>query len=262
MSLRPFLALAAACVVLSPAVAEAKLVHQTVTYTDGGTTLKGYLVHDDAFKGKRPGVMVVHEWWGLNAYAKQRADELAALGYVAFAADMFGNGSSTDDAEQAKKWAMPFYGNNAGWRTRAKAGFDQLAKRPEVDPNKLGAMGFCFGGSTALELARTGAPVKGVVSFHGGLTTPKPADSVFKGKVLVLHGAADPMVPMKDVQAIQDELIAHHANYQISLFGGAKHAFSNPGADRHHIDGIAYNAQAEKRSIAEMKAFFKEVFGQ
>lgn len=262
MTTRNVLALATLCVMMSPAIAEAKLHHEAVTYQQGGQTLEGYLAYDDAFHGKRPGVMVVHEWWGLNDYVKHRADQLAALGYVAFAADIYGKGKTATTAEAAKALAMPFYMNNAAWRERALAGWDQLLKRPEVDPHKVAAMGYCFGGGTALELARSGAAMAGVVSFHGSLSTPHPEKSQFKGKVLVLHGAEDPNVPMKDVLAFQEEMRQHKVNYQINLYGGAVHAFTNPHAGNDPSKGIAYNEQADKRSWNEMVMFFKEIFGR
>lgn len=255
------LGLATLCLLATPAIAEAKLHHEAVAYTENGQQLEGYLVYDDARQGKRPGVMVVHEWWGLNDYTKRRADQLAGLGYVAFAADMYGKGKVTKDMGQAKAWATPFYSDNGRWRARAKAGWDVLAKRPEVDPKRMAAMGYCFGGGTALELARTGAPMLGVVTFHGSLTTPHPETSDIKGKVLVLHGADDPNAPIKDVMSFMDEMRSHKTNYQVVLYGGAVHAFTNPAANMPD-KGIMYNAQADKRSWDEMRRFFKELFGQ
>lgn len=260
MNSRNALGLAVLCLLTTPATAEAKLHHEAVAYTEGGQALEGYLVYDDAKRGKRPGVMVVHEWWGLNDYAKHRADQLAQLGYVAFAADMYGKGKSTTQMDQAKAWATPFYSDNGKWRARAKAGWDQLAARPQVDTHRLAAMGYCFGGGTALELARTGVPMAGVVSFHGSLSTPHPDASKIAGKVLVLHGADDPNVPMKDVLGFEDEMRAHKTNYQIALYGGAVHAFTNPKANM-PANGIMYNAQADKRSWDEMRRFFLEIFG-
>jgi dienelactone hydrolase len=252
--------LATLIVLATPMVAEAKLQHGPIPYQQGGQSLEGYVAYDDALPGKRPGVMVVHEWWGLNDYVKRRCDQLAALGYVAFAADMYGQGKATRDPSQAKQWAMGLYGNNALWRERAQAGYRQLVSFARVDATRTAAMGYCFGGGTALELARTGAPLLGVVSFHGSLSTPNPASSRIKGKVLVLHGADD--ANLKDLPAFQAEMRAHHTNYEIDLYGGAVHAFSNPDAGNDPSKGAAYNAQADKRSWAAMMAFFQELFGR
>ncbi|MDB5100240.1 MAG: dienelactone hydrolase [Cyanobacteria bacterium RYN_339] len=254
------IALATLILLATPAVAEAKLHREAVAYNQGGQALEGYLVYDEAQAGKRPGVMVVHEWWGLNAYVKRRADQLAGLGYVAFAADMYGKGKVATTRDQAKQYASALYGDNALWRARAKAGWEQLVKRPQVDPARLAAMGYCFGGGTALELARTGTPMAGVVTFHGSLGTPHPEASQIKGKVLVLHGADD--ANLKDLPAFQAEMRQHHTNYQLNLYGGAVHAFSNPEAGNDPSKGAAYDAQADKRSWDAMGAFFREVFGQ
>lgn len=249
------LLLAIALVLSTPAVAEAKLHHEPVRYGD----FEGYLAYDDALPGQRPGIMVVHEWWGLNDYVKKRCDQLAGLGYVAFAADMYGKGKATKDPAQARQWASALYGNNALWRERARAGYAKLLAFPRVDARRTAAMGYCFGGGTALELARTGAPLLGVVSFHGSLSTPHPEASQIRGKVLVLHGADD--ANLKDLPAFQAELRAHHTNYQLNLYGGAVHAFSNPDAGSDPTKGAAYDAQADKRSWQAMADFFKELFG-
>lgn len=243
------------------APAEARLVNQALTYRQGEQVFEGRLVYDDAVKARRPAVMVVHEWWGLNDYVVGRAEMLAKLGYVAFAADMYGRGVKARTPEAAGKLAGALRGDRALMRSRARAAWDALAARPEVNPARMAVMGYCFGGGVALELARSGAPMAGVVSFHGGLETPDPASSRIQGKVLVLHGAEDPAVPMKDVLAFQDEMRRHQVNYQINMYGGAVHAFSNPAAGNDPSKRSAYNAQADKRSWAELVMFLKEIFG-
>lgn len=252
---------AALMAALGAAPAEAKLVNEPVVYRQGEQVFEGRLVYDDAVKARRPAVMVVHEWWGLNDYVVARSEMLAKLGYVAFAADMYGKGVRAETPEAAGKLAGALRGDRALMRARARAAWDALAKRPEVNPAKMAAMGYCFGGGVALELARSGAPMAGVASFHGGLDTPDPAASRILGKVLVLHGAEDPAVPMKDVLAFQDEMRRHKVNYQITMYGGAVHAFTNPAAGNDPSKRSAYNAQADSRSWAELRLFLKEIFG-
>lgn len=241
--------------------AHAKIVTRTVEYHDGGTTMEGYLAYDDAVQGKRPGVLVVHEWWGLNAYAKRRAEELAGLGYLAFAADIYGKGVRATTAAEAGQLAGGYLKDRALLRRRVNAAFDVLKGQELVDPRKLGAIGYCFGGAAVLELARSGAPVAGVVSFHGLLSTPTPDDAKnIKGKVLVLAGADDPYVPPAQVQAFWDEMKKAGVDYQVVLYGGAVHTFTNPEAGNDPSKGAAYNERADKRSWQAMKDFFTEVF--
>ncbi|MBV8780358.1 MAG: dienelactone hydrolase family protein [Phycisphaerae bacterium] len=235
---------------------------ETVEYKQGDTTLKGFLAYDDAGSAKGPGVLVVPEWWGLNDYVKGRAKQLADLGYVAFVADMYGDGKTTTDANKAKEWSGPFYSNRQLFRDRGMAALDQLKKQANVDASKLAAMGYCFGGTTALELARGGAPLLGVVTFHGGLSNPTPDDAKnIKGKVLVLTGADDPMIKAAERDAFEKEMNDAKVNYELDIYCGAKHAFTNPDADKFGIPGIAYNKQADQRSFARMKSFFDEIFG-
>jgi dienelactone hydrolase len=249
-------------VLATSAPAQAKLVKEAVPYREGEQAFEGFLVYDDALKGKRPAVMVVHEWWGLNDYPKRRAEELAKLGYVAFAADMYGKGVVARTPAEAGKLAGALRSDRVRMRTRARTAWDVLAARPEVDPARMAAMGYCFGGGVALELARSGADMAGVVSFHGSLDTPNPEASRFKGKVLVLHGAEDKAVTMQDVLAFQDEMRRGHVNYQINLYGGAVHAFSNPAAGNDPSKGVAYDAQADRRSWAALLLFLQEIFAK
>ena len=186
---------AVALLLLSLTAVEAKIVTQTIEYRQDATVMRGFLAYDDGLKGKRPGVLVVHEWWGLNDFARERAVKLAGLGYVALAADMYGGGATTRDREEAGKLAGALLKNPDLLRARAQAAFKVLATDPRVDPKRLAAIGFCFGGTTVLELAYSGADLAGVVSFHGGLPRPQPDDlKRIKGAVLVLHGADDPHV--------------------------------------------------------------------
>jgi dienelactone hydrolase len=235
---------------------------KSVTYWDGATRLVGYLAWDDALPGKRPGVVVLPEWWGITDYPKHRAEQLAALGYVAFAADIYGDGKTTDDPKKAGDLAAPFRADRALLRSRAGTALDVLGKAPQVDPQRLAAIGYCFGGTAALELARGGAPLLGVVSFHGGLDTPAGAD---KGKidarVLALAGGADPFVPPKQLAGFEEEMRGRGADFKVVVYEGAVHAFTNPAADRYGIKGIGYDEKADRASWEAMKAFLSELFG-
>ncbi len=243
------------------ASAHAELRTESVEYKDGDVLLKGYLAYDDAVKGKRPGVIVVHEWWGLNRHIENRAEELAKLGYVAFAIDMYGKGENTNDPKKAGKLSGTFTKDRKKMRERANAGLEILRKNDLTDPKRIAAMGYCFGGTTVLELARSGASLNGVVSFHGGLDTPNPGDAKnIKGSVLVLHGADDPFQPREKVEAFQDEMEKAGVDWQMNIYGGAEHAFTNPEANSFGIKGVAYNEKADKRSWEAMKIFFREIF--
>ena len=249
----PLVALAAA----HPAAAAVKT--EVVEYRDGEQVLEGFLAWDDAAQGKRPGVVVVHEWMGLGDYVKERARQLAALGYVAFAADVYGKGIRAKDAKEAAALAGKYKGDLPLLRSRARAAFDTLAKEPKVDPASVFAIGYCFGGTTVLELARSGAPVAGVVSFHGGLGTKDAADAKnVKGRVLVLHGAADPYVPPAEVEAFRKEMDDAKVDWQIVFYAGAVHSFTNPAAGNDPSKGAAYDARADRRSWEAMKAFLAE----
>ena len=234
---------------------------RAIEYKDGDVVLEGYLAWDDALTGRRPGVLVVHEWWGLNDYPKQRARQLAEMGYVAFALDMYGKGLTATTREGAGALAGKLRNDRPLMRRRAAAGLEVLRKQDLVDPARIVAIGYCFGGTAVLELARSGAEVAGVVSFHGGLDTPDPADARrIKAKVLVLHGAADPGVPPEQVKAFQESMNAAGVDWHMVSYGGAVHAFTNPAAGNDPSKGAAYDAKADRRSWEAMKAFFAEVF--
>jgi dienelactone hydrolase len=237
-------------------------ISEEVPYTQEGKTFHGVLAYDNAQKGPRPGVLVVHEWWGLNEFVKQKAMEIASLGYVVFAADMYGDGATTDDPQVANKWSGEVKGVPL-MRSRANYALELLKKNPRVDARRVGAIGFCFGGTTVLELAWSGADLAGVVSFHGGLTSPKPEDvETIKAKVLVLHGAEDPFEKPEVITDFQNTLGKAKVDWQMVIYGGAMHSFTNPNADSHHIKGVAYNEKAASRSWKHMELFFRELFGQ
>ncbi len=245
------------------APAHAKVKTQLVEYKQGDTVLEGYLAYDDAAKGKRPGVLVVHAWMGLDDNARQRADMLAGLGYVAFAADIYGKGVRPKTRDEAGKLAGQYKKDRALLRARVNAAFDQLVKNPKVDASKTAAIGYCFGGTTVIELARSGAAVGGVVSFHGGLDSPTPADGKnIKAKLLVLHGAADFYEKPADLAAFQKELADAKVDWQFTEYGGAAHCFTDKGAGNDPSTGCAYDAEADARSWTAMRAFFDELFGQ
>ncbi len=247
--------------------AGAKVVTKPVAYEHAGTKLEGLLAYDDAkVSAAHPGagVIVVPEWWGLNDYTKGRAKQLAELGYVAFAVDMYGAGVTTEDPKKAGELAGQFYGKPL-MAERAQAGLDQLLATGLVAPNRVAAIGYCFGGSTVQALAYSGAPLAGIVSFHGGLI-PVPADAAgrTKAKILICHGAVDPFVSKNDVDAFMKAMNDGKFDYQFISYAGAVHAFTNPHADDvAKATGlpVAYNRAADHRSWAHMKAFFKEVLG-
>jgi dienelactone hydrolase len=243
---------------------QGKLVTKTVSYEQNGTKLEGYLAYDDSItdKGKVPGVLVFPEWWGLNDYVKGRAEQLAGMGFVAFAADMYGDGQSTSEPAKAKELSSQFYGKPL-MAERAQAALDQLLKTGLVDDKKVAAIGFCFGGSASLALAYSGAPLAGVVTFHGGLF-PAPADVAqkTKAKFLILQGAMDPLVNKEVVDKFLKSMNDDKLDYEFVAYSGAAHSFTNPNSDKTHLAGLGYNAEAATRAWNEMKAFFSEIFGQ
>jgi len=240
-----------------PAIASIKT--RAVEYKDGDVVLQGWAAWEDGFKDTRPGILVVHEWWGHGPYAKKRAEQLAKLGYTAFALDMYGKGVLAKDHEEAGKLAGAFFGDRAAMRKRALAGLEQLKKLPYVDLEKLGAIGYCFGGTTVLELARAGVDLKGVASFHGNLATPVPATDKPKAAILVLHGADDNFVN-PGVPAFMEEMRKAKADWQLVQYGGAVHSFTVPEAGTDTAKGMAYNKEADRRSWSAMREFFEEAF--
>lgn len=235
---------------------------EDIEYRDGALTCKGYLVYDDKVQGKRPGILVVHEAWGLGKHAMERARMLAEIGYVALAADMYGGRRQLGKVEEMMEVLGDLRGNPLKLRARASAALEALKAQPQVDPSKIGAIGFCFGGSTVLELARGCYPVNAVVSFHGALEAVAPAEKgVVKSKVLVCTGADDPMVTPEHVVAFEDEMRKAGADWQVIAYGNTVHSFTNPEAGPNSpMPGLAYNATTDKRSWAAMRAHFDEAF--
>jgi dienelactone hydrolase len=240
---------------------EAKLHTELVEYRAGDKIMEGYLAYDDATTAKRPGVLVVHEWMGLNDYTRMRCNQLAELGYVAFAPDMYGKGVRATTPQEAGALAGALKNYRPTMRVRAAAGLAVLKENRMVERRKIAAIGYCFGGTVALELARSGAEVAGTVSIHGGLDTPTPADARnILGRVLVLHGADDPNVPPAQVAAFQQEMRDAKVDWYMIAYGNAVHAFTNPSAGNDPSKGAAYNAVADRRSWVDMMTFFAEIF--
>lgn len=247
----------------SVAAASAAIRTETVEYKEGDTVLEGYVAYDDSIMNRRPGVLIVHQWKGLGAYEKKRAEMLAKLGYVAFAADIYGKGTRPSAVPEAAALAGKYKNDRALLRKRVNAGLEQLKKRRQVDAQNVAAIGYCFGGTTVLELARSGAELDGVVSFHGGLSTPNAEDARdIKAKVLVLHGADDPHVPSAEVQAFMDEMRKANVDWQLVAYGNAVHSFTHWDAGTDNSKGAAYNEKADLRSWEAMRDFFNELFGK
>ena len=246
---------------LAPVAASAEVKTRLVEYRQAETVLEGFVAWDDAGPSKRPGVLVVHEWTGIDPYVRKRAEQLAAMGYVAFAADIYGKGVRPATPQEAGAEAGRYRSDRALLRARVRAALAELKRQPGVDVDRVAAIGYCFGGTTVLELARSGADLKGVVSFHGGLDTPTPGDARnVKAKVLALHGAEDPYVPEAQVKAFEDEMRAGGVDWQLVKYSGAVHSFTNPASGNDASKGAAYDARADRRSWEAMKAFFAELF--
>lgn len=251
--------LAAAVCCWAPIGAHAAVKVQTIDYEQGGTTLEGWLVYDDANQGKRPGVVIFPAYFGPSDDEKGKAERLAKLGYVAFVADVYGKGVRPKTPKEAGAEMGKYMKDRPLLRERAEAAFAQLRKSPRVDTSELAAIGYCFGGAGALDLARSGAPLKITVTFHGVLTSPTPQDdNNIKGRVLALHGADDPIVGPKDQEEFKKEMSAAHVNWELVLYGGAVHAFTEKSAGNDPSKGAAYNATADKLSWEEMTRAFKD----
>lgn len=240
-------------------IAAAEIHTETIEYKQGDTLLQGSVSYDDKLAGKRPGVLIVHDWMGVGPFVKARAEELAAMGYTAFVADIYGKDVRPKTPDEAGKTAGIYKNNRTLLRDRVRAAYQELRNHKTVDASKLGAMGFCFGGMAALELARSGAELTGVVSFHGNLDTPNPADAKnIKGSLLILHGADDPYVPPAQIAAFEKEMKTAKVKYSITKYPGAVHAFTNPVAGSDKSKGAAYNADADAKSKVAMKNFWNE----
>jgi len=245
--------------------ATSQLKEDNITYSGDTTMMNGYVVYNDSVQGKRPAVLVVHEWWGLNDYSKMRARQLADLGYVAMAVDMYGNGQTASDPDGAMKLAGPFYQSTQLLKSRFEAALNKLKTIPQVDTSNIAAIGYCYGGYVVLNAAKLGEPLKGVVSFHGNLGGVTPDKNLLKAKVLALHGEADPIVPPQEVNQFKKQMDSIGTDYTFKSYPNAKHAFTNPAADsvenKFHI-GVGYNADADKQSWEDMKEFLRRIFGK
>jgi len=247
--------------VASASAASAEVKTKVVDYTVGGTALQGLIAWDDASAGKRPGILVVHEWWGHNEHARNAARRLAEAGYVGFALDMYGKGKLAAHPDDAMKFMTEATKDPAALGARFNAALAELKKDPHVDAARIGAIGYCFGGTVVISQARLGADLAVVASFHGGLGGLAPVKpGAVKARVLVYTGAADPMIPADQVEAFRKEMAAANAKVDIVTYPGAKHSFTNPDAGSAGMDALAYDAAADKASWAAMLKTFKEVF--
>ena len=244
---------------------ETTIVGEDITYSADSTSLKGYIAYDSSIEGPRPGVIVVHEWWGHNDYARKRADMLAKLGYTALALDMYGDGKQAHHPDDAMKFMMASLENAAGARAKFDAALDLLKQHETTNPDQIAAIGYCFGGSVALSMARIGVDLDAVASFHGGLQGLAPVQKGnVKAKILVCTGAADPMIPHDQVDTFKQEMEAVGADINVISYEGAQHSFTNPIADSMGTKfnmPLAYNQAADQQSWEEMKQLFSKVFG-
>jgi dienelactone hydrolase len=264
---RTFIVLAATALVLAicfPAFAATRIKGKVVTYKAGNVVMKGYLAFDENIKGKRPGVLIVHEWWGQNEYVRKRARMLAGMGYTALALDMYGDGKQAAHPEDAGKFASAVTKNAAIGEGRFMAALEFLKKQKNVDPERIAAIGYCFGGGVVLHMARLGVNIKGVASFHGSLATEKPAGpGVIKAKILVLNGDADKFTTPEQIAAFKKEMKKAGADFQFISYPGAMHSFTNPDADMYAKKfnmPVGYNADADKKSWAELDKFLADIF--
>ncbi|HWZ39267.1 MAG TPA: dienelactone hydrolase family protein [Bradyrhizobium sp.] len=234
----------------------------TLDYSDGVAELKGILLGNQSRAGQRPGIVLFPDARGIGHHAIECAERLNALGFVVLVADLYGGGHTAPDVAQARELMSELRSDVARWRARAEAARHALAQLEIVDPARMAAIGYCFGGTTALELARSGAPLRAVVTFHGGLASPRPADnSNIKAKLLICHGAADKLVPLTQLAGFADAMAATNVDWQVQIYGGAEHGFTNPEADDPEIPDHAYHAAADARSWAAMLSLFEEVLG-
>jgi dienelactone hydrolase len=264
MTTRFWLFVCLAITLFTATSASAKVSGRDVEYRVGDTVLKGYLAENKALKGKRPAVLVVHEWWGHNEYARKRARMLAGMGYVALAVDMYGDGKTAQHPDDAGKFAGEVMKNKAVGEARFNAALDFIKQQPLVDPTRIAAIGYCFGGGVVLHMARQGADLKGVVSFHGSLATDSPAkEGAVKAKVLVFSGDADKMIPPEQVAAFKEEMTKAGASFRFVGYPGVMHSFTNPAADAFAQKfklPMGYDKIADRDSWSQTKKFFKEIF--
>lgn len=244
---------------VSAEVTEAAIVKKDLEYNLAGKKYEGYIAYDDSLKGTRPGILVAHNWMGVTEETKSKVDQLAELGYVAFAVDIYGKNSRPKNVEEAAALSTGFKKDRVPLRNRMHQGLKVLREQKNVDKNRIAVTGYCFGGTAALELGRAGGDVKAIVSFHGGLDSPKPQDGAkIKGRVLALHGADDPYVTAEDLAAFEKEMRDHKVDWQLIKYGGAVHSFTEKAAGNDNSKGAAYNASADARSWEAMKQLFAE----
>ncbi len=242
---------------------ESSIKEENITYVADGVILNGFVVFDSNLKGKRPAILVVPEWWGLNDYPKSRARQLASLGYIAMAVDMYGNGKIASDPKEAQALAGTFYRNPQLGKTRLDAAIKKIKEYEQTDTANLAAIGYCFGGSVVLNSAKLGSDLKGVVSFHGGLAGVKPDKNLLQAKILVCQGGSDKFVPQHDLDVFKHQLDSVGANYTVKVYPNATHAFTNPEATatgKKFSMPIEYNPEADKNSWNDMKLFFTSLF--
>ena len=247
-------------VLLTLSAGSATVKTREIEYRQSDTVLQGFVAWDDAARGKRPGVLVVHEWWGHNEHARNQARRLAEAGYVGFALDMYGKGKVTTHPQDAQAFVSEVTKDPAVLAARFNAALEQLKRDPHVDTTKIAAIGYCFGGAVVLDMARTGAPLAAVATFHGALATKAPAQpGKVKARILVLAGGADPFVPPEQIDAFKREMQAAGARFDVIVYPGAKHGFTNPNAGQYGMEQLAYNAEADQQSWAAMLKLFTEV---
>ena len=260
--MRLLLPLAAVLTGVLATPSHAAVKSRVVDYEAGGVPLQGYLAWDDAAKGKRPGVLVVHEWWGHNQHARNAADKLAKEGYVAFALDMYGKGKVTTHPDSAQAFAAEAMKEPQVMKARFLAALDVLKQDPHVDPSRIAAFGYCFGGAVALAMARQGTDLAAVVTFHGALATQQPAAAgAVKARLLVLSGQDDAMITPEQIEAFKKEMTAAGAKFEVVSLPHARHSFTNPDADKAGMPALAYNAEADKESWTRAMKLLGEVFG-
>src|SRR5437588_7748582 len=259
--MRTWYGLATAVVLLSLSIRSATVKTRELEYRQGDIVLQGFVAWDDAARGRRPGVLVVHEWWGHNEHARNQARRLAEAGYVGFALDMYGKGKVTSHPQEAQAFVSEATKDPAVLAARFNAALKQLKRDPHVDATRIAAVGYCFGGAVVLGIARAGADLAAVVTFHGALATTSPAQpGKVKARILVLTGGADPFVPPEQVEAFKREMQAAGARFEVTTYPGAKHGFTNPDAAKYGMPQLAYDAAADRESWAAMLKLFQEVW--
>jgi dienelactone hydrolase len=253
--------LGALCAIAMTATANAEIKEKPVTYSDGTTTMKGFVVYDDAIKTRQPGIVMIHEWWGITPHIHNEARKFAQQGYTAFIADMYGDAKTADNPKDAGALSSSVMKDPKAMESRFKAAQAELAKQPSVNPQRIGAVGYCFGGAVVLNMARAGDDLKAVAGFHAslGLNTPAPAPGTVKAKVLILNGADDPFVKKEQYEALKKDFDAAKADYRIVTYPGAVHAFTNPEATelgKKFNLPLKYDAKADQESKAEAAKLF------